>query len=100
MDKVLLTIEEAAQRLSIGRTKAFELVAQGEIETVTIGRCRRVTPEALAEFVGRLAENRPGRNTAPLLSCQHCTLRGTPAEQQHPGASPTIELRLGEDIPR
>ena len=100
MDKVLMTIEEAAQRLSIGRTKAFELVAQGEIETVTIGRCRRVTPEALAEFVGRLTEHRPGRSSEPLLSCQRCTLRGTPAEEQNPGVLPTVELRLGEDIPR
>ena len=42
MDKSLLTVEEAAKRLAIGRTKAYELVASGELQSVTIGQCRTV----------------------------------------------------------
>ncbi|MEU6001576.1 excisionase family DNA-binding protein [Streptomyces sp. NPDC047197] len=50
----LLTVEEAAQRLRIGRTTCFRLVITGEIESVTVGRLRRVPPDALPAFVSRL----------------------------------------------
>jgi excisionase family DNA binding protein len=51
---VLLTVEEAAQRLRIGRTSMYRLVSTGAIETVTIGRLRRVPTECLTEYVARL----------------------------------------------
>lgn len=51
---VLLTVEEAAERLSIGRTTMYGLVSAGAIESVTIGRLRRVPSECLAEYVSRL----------------------------------------------
>ncbi|MEU9546901.1 MULTISPECIES: excisionase family DNA-binding protein [Streptomyces] len=47
---VLLTVEEVARRLRTGRTTCFKLVLAGEIESVTVGRLRRVPPEA---FVSR-----------------------------------------------
>jgi excisionase family DNA binding protein len=56
MDKVLLTVEEAAERLSIGRTKAYELMDTGALESVTIGRCRRIPAEALEPFVAMLRQ--------------------------------------------
>ncbi len=58
MEKFLLTVEEAAERPSIGRTKAYELVAKGELESVTIGRCRRVPVQALEPFVAALRQSR------------------------------------------
>jgi excisionase family DNA binding protein len=51
---VLLTVEEAARQLRIGRTTCFQLVLAGEIESVTVGRLRRVPPEALRAYVARL----------------------------------------------
>jgi excisionase family DNA binding protein len=54
---VLLTVEEAAKRLRIGRTSMYRLVSTGAIETVTVGRLRRVPPECLAEYVARLRRN-------------------------------------------
>jgi excisionase family DNA binding protein len=50
-DRLLITLEEAARRLSVGRTTLYELAARGEIQTVTIGRCRRVPVSALHSFV-------------------------------------------------
>jgi excisionase family DNA binding protein len=50
----LLTIEEAAERLRIGRTSMYHLVATGAVETVTVGRLRRVPVECLTEYVNRL----------------------------------------------
>ncbi|MET8687751.1 excisionase family DNA-binding protein [Streptomyces sp. NPDC004732] len=51
---VLLTVEEAARRLRIGRTTAFRLVLAGEIESVTVGRLRRVPIDALPAYVAKL----------------------------------------------
>lgn len=51
---VLLTVEEAARRLRIGRTTCFKLVLAGEIESVTVGRLRRVPAEALPAYVTQL----------------------------------------------
>ncbi|HTX85198.1 MAG TPA: helix-turn-helix domain-containing protein [Streptosporangiaceae bacterium] len=51
---VLLTVEEAAQRLSIGRTTMYSLVSTGAIESVTIGRLRRVPSECLEKYVSGL----------------------------------------------
>ena len=54
MEKLLLTAEEAGELLSIGRTKVYELMAQGLLESVAIGRCRRVPALALEPFVEAL----------------------------------------------
>ncbi len=55
--KVLLTPEEAAARLGIGRTRAFSLIGSGELESVLIGRSRRVPAAAVEAFVSRLRDS-------------------------------------------
>ena len=55
----LLKVEEAARRLRIGRTLCFRLIATGELESVPVGRLRRVPPDAVNDYVTRLrAANR------------------------------------------
>lgn len=54
MDRLLLKPEEAAEVLGIGRSKLYELLAAGAIESVRIGSCRRVPADALEDFVARL----------------------------------------------
>lgn len=39
---LVLTIEQAAERLGIGRSLMYALVMSGEVESVTIGRLRRI----------------------------------------------------------
>jgi excisionase family DNA binding protein len=51
---LLLTPERAAERLDLGRTKVFELIASGELESVRIGRARRIPADAVASYVARL----------------------------------------------
>ena len=53
-EKRLLTVDEAAQRLGIGRSHAYIYVLKGELESVKLGRSRRVPAEAVEEFVKRL----------------------------------------------
>lgn len=50
----LLTVEETARRLRIGRTTCFKLVSSGEIESVTVGRLRRVPADAVPAYVAKL----------------------------------------------
>jgi excisionase family DNA binding protein len=53
-DGLLLTVEEAAQRLRLGRTLVYRLISSGELESVTVGRLRRVPAECLDEYVAAL----------------------------------------------
>lgn len=53
-ERVLLTVEEAAERLHIGKTKTYALVKAGEIESVLIGRLRRIHIDAVNAYAARL----------------------------------------------
>ncbi len=54
VERLLLKPEEAADLLGIGRSKLYELLAQGAVDSVRIGGSRRVPRAALEEFVERL----------------------------------------------
>lgn len=54
VEKLLLKPEEAAELLSIGRSKIYELIGSGELASVRIGTSRRIPADALAEFVQEL----------------------------------------------
>lgn len=53
--RVLLTVAEAAERLGIGKTTTYALVRSGDLESVLIGRLRRIHVDAIAEFAAGLA---------------------------------------------
>lgn len=55
--QILLTVEEAAHALRIGRTRMFALIASGEIKSVLIGRSRRISIDALHEYARRLPQD-------------------------------------------
>ncbi|MEU7902175.1 helix-turn-helix domain-containing protein [Actinoplanes sp. NPDC049118] len=61
---LVLTIEEAAHRLGIGRTLMYALVSSGEIESVTIGRLRRIPADCITEYVNRLRQQNTHLPTA------------------------------------
>ena len=52
--RLLLTVEEAADRLGIGRTLMYALVKNGEVESVQLGRLLRIPADALPRYVDRL----------------------------------------------
>ncbi|ETA03993.1 transcriptional regulator [Frankia sp. CcI156] len=54
MTKLLLTPAEAAEILAVGRSTVYELLAAGDLESVRIGRSRRIPRAALDAFVRRL----------------------------------------------
>lgn len=53
-DRLLLKVEEVADRLNVGRSTAYHLVLTGEIESVMVGRLRRVPVQAVADYIERL----------------------------------------------
>jgi excisionase family DNA binding protein len=52
----LMTIPEVMDRLKIGRTLAYRLIRSGELQSVKVGRTRRVSTTALDHFIS----SRPG----------------------------------------
>jgi DNA primase catalytic core len=67
-DQLLVTPEEAARRLSLGRTTIYELMASGELRSVNVGRCRRVPVSELCSFVARLADGTVGQRRSATAS--------------------------------
>ena len=61
----LITVEEAAYRLSLSRSVVYRLMRDGEVEDVKVGRSRRITAESVSAFVDRMtadgADARPPR---------------------------------------
>lgn len=52
-DRLLVSVEEAARRLSVGRSLMYELIASGQVRSIKHGRRRLVPPEALVEWKER-----------------------------------------------
>jgi excisionase family DNA binding protein len=61
---VLLTVEEAAERLRIGRTTMYALVSSGAVESVKVGRLRRVPVECVDAYVTVLRTATPPQSAA------------------------------------
>lgn len=51
---LLHTPESAGRALNLGRTTIFELMATGQLESVKIGRSRRIPHDALVAYVTRI----------------------------------------------
>jgi excisionase family DNA binding protein len=50
----LNSITDVMDRLKVGRSTVFELLATGELRSVKVGSRRLVSDEAIAEFIARL----------------------------------------------
>lgn len=47
MEAYLTSISEAAKALGVGRSKAYQLIAEGRLATVSIGRRRLVRTDSV-----------------------------------------------------
>ena len=54
MTKLLFRVEEAADALSIGRSKAYELIQRGALRVVKIDGATRIPAEELRAYVDRV----------------------------------------------
>jgi excisionase family DNA binding protein len=67
MEKLLLTPVEAAEMLSISRSKLYELLAAGHVGSVRIDGSRRIPVTALRAYVERLGTDENG--ATQLVAC-------------------------------
>lgn len=58
VEPICIRVNDAARMIGVGRTKLYELISAGELETVKIGKATRVTTASLHKFVGRLVLDR------------------------------------------
>jgi excisionase family DNA binding protein len=49
--KLLVTVDEAAKSLSVGRPKMWQLVMSGEVPSIKIGASRRIPVSVLEDYV-------------------------------------------------
>jgi len=61
MEKLLLTPEEVAESLNIGRSRVYDMMRENVLRNVTIGRSRRVLLADLQHYVESLADPNPDR---------------------------------------
>ena len=54
---LLVTIKEAAQRLSLSKSKVYRMTLDGELESIHIGRAVRVPEKAIDNLINK---QRPG----------------------------------------
>jgi excisionase family DNA binding protein len=54
--RVLVTVDEAASLLSIGRCTVHDLVTHGSIRSVKVGRNRRIVVQSLHDYVDVLQD--------------------------------------------
>ena len=53
VSRLLFTPEQAALALGIGRTRVYRLIAEGALESMKLGRSRRIPRVCLEEYVER-----------------------------------------------
>lgn len=95
-EPLLLSVEQAAEKLGIGRTLMYDLIGRRQVRTVRIGRCRRVAALDLEDFVQKLRDEvRPAASFGPDQLDGRPLLRraGTPLEVDGRMSTPTGSRR-------
>ncbi|MCU1606071.1 MAG: putative excisionase, partial [Modestobacter sp.] len=62
-DRLLLTTEEAADLLRVGRTTVYALIKDGQLRPVHVGRSCRISRAELERYVSRLDTPPPATRT-------------------------------------
>ena len=58
-DRLTVRVPIAMEMLGIGKTKIFELIASGEIETIRVGKSRLIVVQGLRDFIARQSASVP-----------------------------------------
>jgi excisionase family DNA binding protein len=53
MSDELLTVEQVARRLKLGKTKVYELMKRGDLRSITIDRRRLIPCEEVPAYIAR-----------------------------------------------
>lgn len=64
-ERLLVTPEEAAERLSLSRRTVYELMSRRLLGSVKIGRSRRIPRRALEEYAAKLMDSMDSPTVPP-----------------------------------
>ena len=53
VEPICVRVNDAARMIGVGRTKLYELISSGELETIKIGKATRITTASLHRLVER-----------------------------------------------
>lgn len=56
MERVLVTPEEAADALRVGRCTVYDLIRTGQLQSCKIGKLRRIPVDAVRDYARRIVE--------------------------------------------
>jgi excisionase family DNA binding protein len=74
-NELLLTPTEAARRLSVGRTRLYQLIGTGELASVRVGSLRRIPTRALRAYVDALLASQVGGAVGGTTEESHAASR-------------------------
>jgi excisionase family DNA binding protein len=57
MERVLLTAEEVADALHIGRCTVYDLIRTGQLQSFKIGKLRRIPVDAVHDYTRRMLDD-------------------------------------------
>jgi excisionase family DNA binding protein len=97
VQRLLLTPEQAAETLAIGRTSLYGLLSTGALPSVHIGGSRRIPYQAIRSFVEDLQAN-PSRMSEqhPPSDRRDRSTRSTNPRRRRPSPSPAPGRRVTE----
>lgn len=64
MENLMYSVTDAAKMLGVGRSTLYELISEGRIDTVKVGRRTLVTRPAMERFVMGLSASQRGQRPA------------------------------------
>ena len=53
MEKQLLTVEQTADVLGIGKTKVYQYISSNELQSVKLGKARRIKATSIEDLIKR-----------------------------------------------
>ena len=53
VEPICVRVNDTARMIGVGRTKLYELISSGELETIKIGKATRITTASLHRLVER-----------------------------------------------
>ena len=56
VEPICVKVNDAARMIGVGRTKLYEMIAAGEVETVKLGKATRITTASLHDLIRRQRE--------------------------------------------
>ncbi len=81
---ILLSAEQCAELLGLGRTSIFKLLAEGRLESIALGRRRLIPRDALDSFIASERERQAAENEGADVAQGWPTRPGRPKDSGTP----------------